>query len=1120
MHNQALELRVISGEEGRPLRQGFRLRRLELLNWGTFHRKVAVLAPEGGWTLVVGENGSGKSTAVDALRTLLVPPRLLAYNDASGDQKKRDRSRKSYVRGAWATSSQEDSAAARVEYLREPGEQSILLAVFANEATRTEVTLTQVLWIANESVDEVYAVARGAKSIQADLSNLGKSHELRKSLRARGFEPFDHFPAYEETFRNRLGIPGKGALEVFNQAIGVKEIADVNSFIRRHMLEPSQAFDYIDSHLKPHYKELDACYQAIQKARAQIEELRPIAECHRRIEEAQMRKAELETLQQAAPLFYSAKHRSLREEHAQNLAAELEVLQAKEQLLDDAQAADTDQRVALEVDLSSDEVGLRLKAIELEQAQTLELKKRKDASYDAVRAALAIIQKPLLFDSAAAFEAMRAEVAKSRGLFEGNRDSARQKQLEASMEQRDRLKASADITAELANLRKHQVLIPREYVAIRQALCTATGIAAHDLPFAGELIEVKTEFREWTGAIERLLRSFGISLLVPQQHYLAVTRFINRRHLGLRLQYHRVPAQSTVLRPGALTDEERVPARLNFRGDHPLTGWVKGEVCRRFNHVCCDDEQRLHAEDFGITREGLIRNGPTQHVKDDRSAVNDITNYVLGWSIESKIRALEKAWHAAERAAAEAGTRAAAAAGQVEELEAKLRAVETVLNVQSFADVDASIEQATLQRLHAEMEELEASSDRRKTLKRQLEALQERMRLRGQEIKDLQGRSGEVKEKQRENTRIMEQLDILLKPHADRDLGEFAERLHELQDEKTLSLENIEQAAGAVGRKIQSRVNQQTTAIGKATEEALPRMTEFLRDYPEESSDKKAEVAYMAEFVALMGRLEQDELPRHEQEFEKFLSLNLIGDMAMFSTKLDEHRRVLEERIDEVNRALRRIAFAEGTYVQIVVRPKSVTDETAVFRAELKACFSGGLNPSSEDRLRIFTHIRELIGKFERDVAWAQRVTDARNWLEFGMREHADDDGREVNYYAASSGKSGGQKTRLAFTILASAVSAQYGLIDAENEASTFRFVVIDEAFARTDESNSERALQLFRSLGLQLLVVSPFDAKSRIVEDYVDTFHLTLNPESNNSYVHLASRVEYDAAYEQRPPA
>src|SRR6266436_6540706 len=93
---------------------GFRLARLELWNWGTFHGEAQILELQGGWALLVGDNGSGKSTAIDALRTLLVPPRLLNYNDASGDGRRsagRDRTRRSYVRGAWASSSTIDSTA-------------------------------------------------------------------------------------------------------------------------------------------------------------------------------------------------------------------------------------------------------------------------------------------------------------------------------------------------------------------------------------------------------------------------------------------------------------------------------------------------------------------------------------------------------------------------------------------------------------------------------------------------------------------------------------------------------------------------------------------------------------------------------------------------------------------------------------------------------------------------------------------------------------------------------------------------------------------------------------------------------------------------------------------------
>src|SRR2546423_282877 len=85
---------------------GWRLHRLEMANWGTFGEGlVHSLAPEGGWTLLVGENGSGKSTAVDALRTLLAPRTALqhSFNDAAGGQKKKDRTLTTYIRGAWAT---------------------------------------------------------------------------------------------------------------------------------------------------------------------------------------------------------------------------------------------------------------------------------------------------------------------------------------------------------------------------------------------------------------------------------------------------------------------------------------------------------------------------------------------------------------------------------------------------------------------------------------------------------------------------------------------------------------------------------------------------------------------------------------------------------------------------------------------------------------------------------------------------------------------------------------------------------------------------------------------------------------------------------------------------------
>jgi len=49
----------------------------------------------------------------------------------------------------------------------------------------------------------------------------------------------------------------------------------------------------------------------------------------------------------------------------------------------------------------------------------------------------------------------------------------------------------------------------------------------------------------------------------------------------------------------------------------------------------------------------------------------------------------------------------------------------------------------------------------------------------------------------------------------------------------------------------------------------------------------------------------------------------------------------------------------------------------------------------------------------------------------------------------------------------------------------------VDEVFSHTDEDYSIRALELFRKLDFQLIVVNPFDAKALLVQDYVDVFQL-----------------------------
>ena len=59
--------------EARRPAPGWRLDRLEVRNWGTFDQRVWTLVLGGASGLLTGDIGSGKSTLVDAVTTLLLP---------------------------------------------------------------------------------------------------------------------------------------------------------------------------------------------------------------------------------------------------------------------------------------------------------------------------------------------------------------------------------------------------------------------------------------------------------------------------------------------------------------------------------------------------------------------------------------------------------------------------------------------------------------------------------------------------------------------------------------------------------------------------------------------------------------------------------------------------------------------------------------------------------------------------------------------------------------------------------------------------------------------------------------------------------------------------------------
>jgi len=1087
---------------------GFRLQRLEVRNWGTFHDKIHILDLTGRTALLLGENGSGKSTLVDALLTLLVPKVKRNYNLSAGSAKKKERDEKTYVLGAYGSKSDSEESRAQTKYLRKAGgPPSILLAAFKNDATGEAITLAQVLWIQDEDVRHLFLIARRECSIQKDFDGLAKSQTWKKTLRNKNFEVDDSFPPYADKLVRYLRMESKTTLTLFSQTVAIKEITHVSGFIRDHMLEKLDTRELVDG-LDHHYQDLKACWEAIRTAKKQLGLLTPIVEKAAEIKQYDEQMQATARLRDALPACFAIRLKSLLEAEQASLAEKIRALDGEIEGLTGSLKGLARQELELSQAIDNDKVGQQLRRVQQELDATVLLEKqRRERAGEHQKHLGALGVKEEVTSEPQFNELLRwveSEQARQGEIIThaANEKAAAEQEFKRLSDQHKTLED------ELRSLRNRPDLIPERERRMREFIANGAEVAVTDLPFAGELMDVKPEFQsQWRGALERLLRGFGLSLLVPEHLYSRVNRFINDHDLRGRVVYHRVPRDVPAFQPSH--DRGRVIERMRLKDGHPLSRWVESELRTHFNYRCCESiEEFENASGFALTKKGLIRGAGTRHIKDDSTAIDDPRNHILGWSNRDKIRRLEEEQNqlaiAAQKQAgiiSDAGCRQSEAAKRAQQA-GKLQ------GFRLFADIDWRSAASKRKELETQKSELEKSSDKIKKLREQLDEVQRQISVQGKTKDDKVGERGGLQTREQANAMRLGECEQVLSENAALDLAEFDEAMAQLLAEIVLTVPNAEVVKHQTQTKVGDNLMQLADDRSKVLNQVIRLMGDFLRESPELKSDLNAGEEFIQEFLNLEESLRRDDLPRYDQKFQDLMSGDVLVHVVKFQDALQDHCDEIQSKISHLNSSLKSIEYSAHTY--ITIRAHNTADpDIRNFRGRLKACLDYGLAPDGAARETTFQRISDLIDLFRQKPDWTAKVTDTRNWLAFAVEELDRETGKQENIYEDTSGKSGGQKAKLAFTILASAVAYQYGIAKDRQNAESFRFVVVDEMFSRSDETNSRYAMQLFQQFHLQLLIVCPFDARARVVEPFVSSYHLTLNPTTKASTVRTVSVEE-----------
>lgn len=1054
----------------------FRMTRLQVFNWGTFSELHDIPVSKRGF-LIVGRSGAGKSTLLDAISALLVPPRWIDFNAAAREAARagRDRNLIAYVRGAWTAQTDSASGESAVRYLR-PGTTWSALALQYENGQGQHVALVQLFWVrgnanANRDVKSYFLVLERPFDLR-ELRDFGSGNFDVRKLKQALPDAFarDEFRPYAERFCRLLGIDNDMALRLLHKTQSAKNVGDLNAFLRDFMLDKPETFDVADR-LVNEFGELNAAHQAVVTAREQVQMLAPARSRFQHMESIALQRNGLQELVAGMHSYRERLRMDLLAEHIGTLRVELEGLagsvQRRQGLLDNRTAALRD------LERQRREAGGEQIEVFESQVRTLEsqrderLRKRTQA-VEACKA-LGWELRPNPEGFAELLGMARQEIDDWQ-----NQDRQQDALLVLDREATEVGRLRADIDREVASLRRQPSSIPAPMLELRRRIAEAVGVAESALPFAGELIEVKADETAWRGAIERVLHGFALSLLVQEQHYAAVSGYVNDTNLGRKLVYFRTVRSE---QPARTLQSQSLVLKLDVK-DGGFADWLQAELRQRFDYDCVDSLRAFRAaRERALTREGQVKHNRARHEKDDRSSVDDRQHWVLGFDNREKLALYEGEARQLRERAEQLGARLASLRQQRQAQAARLLQCQTLVNLQwQEVDVLPLVDRiAAIQRQLAALRDGNVDLQHIDDLLRQQASLVEQARLElNDERVEQRARQNKCTEQEAALAALRDDPAIVpLTPHQQSGLAQRYAAL-----DGPLRLKDVDNADRAVGKSLHDDIRAIDKELADGEKFVEAQFAAFTGTWRADADGLDARLGAAPDFFRKLARLETDGLPAHEQRFFDLLQNQSHQNLAALSSYLNDARKAILARMDLVNDSLRQVPFnsseQQRTYLYIQPRDRQLP-EVRQFKQDIASALSHAWSEDREAAESRFIELRRLVNRLAsqetKDRNWRDAVLDVRQHVEFIGREF-DQDGQEVQVHQSGAGLSGGQRQKLATTVLAAALRYQLG--GSDTGVPRYAPVVLDEAFDKADNEFTALAMNIFANFGFQMIVATP----------------------------------------------
>lgn len=1066
----------------------WRLARVEVVNWGTFDGHHAVdIAREG--HLFTGASGSGKSSMLDAIAAVLTPDKWITFNAAALDTTatREDRNLVSYVRGAWSKEADEVEDRTVASYLR-PGATWSGILLRYEDLESQPVTLVRLFHARGSATDrkaisDACIITRGHESLMDYAAFAARGIEVRRlkaELAPVVVTTSGSHGGFYARLRTLLGVSSDNALKLLHKTQAAKNLGTLDTLFRAFMLDEPRTFERADNAVEQ-FGELREAYEHVVDLRKQRDELRLAARAASDYDTAAASMDNAERLGDLVPRYADQIKRDLATQALHD--AEVAVATASQDAARASRAADEAHstwdaaRMATARLGGSDVKQLRARIADAE-ARLDEVGRAAQRLADRLRVSgIDVPRSPSDF--------AELVVAARRELDSPPPAAVAHEVHDAHSMARREVRA---LETEVDALRHRRSNIDAQLLRVREGLAGQLGVPEDSLPFAGELLDVREEQAEWTGAIERVLAPLATAMLVRADMMPSVRRLVDGQHLGVRLVLEEVPLE--VEAPPQARDQLSLVHKVRV-APGPFEAYLNRRVGRDFDVACVEGPDDLGGVAKGVTRAGLYKRSAHRYEKNDRHRVDDRGTWVLGGSNEEKMALLLERLGEAKAVLRVREAEIEAADGARQALLDRRRTLDEVVALE-YSQVDTDQAAGVIAALRAELEtlirpdsDLERAQRTEDDAKAAFDALAALAKT--AESTHLKADS----ERERIEGILAQVQDIEPLDAADAEV--IGARFTAVRRSRTI--DTIDRTATEVGAGLAREAKEAQGKVRAAESTFVASASRYATQWPGQAADLDTSIADREGFKALLDGIEARGLPDHEANFQRLLRERSRDTLIHLRDEILGAPRRVEERIDPVNASLRRSEYDPGSHLEIRVRTRrsgEVEDFLGDLRAVVDGTWAQETFASAEKRFAVLSRLMTKLGSSQSpDRAWRKRVLDTREHVTFLARE-LESDGSVRQVHDSAAGLSGGQRQKLVVFCLAAAL--RYQLASEDEAVPRYGTIVLDEAFDKADATYTRLAMNIFVEFGFHMVLATP-QKLLQTLEPYLGAVTSVANP-------------------------